>query len=65
MRRSFCPNLRLLDLRVGLLINLHVLMLKDGINRMVNNYQDAPWDLMPGEEAFTAEIAKRDRRERG
>jgi GxxExxY protein len=32
--------LRLLDLRVGLLINFHVVTLKDGINRMVNNYQD-------------------------
>ena len=29
-------HLRLLDLRVGLLINFHVLMLKDGIKRMVN-----------------------------
>ncbi len=32
-------HLRLLDLRVGLLINFHVLALKDGIKRMVNNYQ--------------------------
>lgn len=32
--------LRLLDLRVGLLINFHVTVLKDGIKRMVNNYQD-------------------------
>lgn len=31
--------LRLLDLRVGLLINFHVVVLKDGIKRMVNNYQ--------------------------
>jgi GxxExxY protein len=31
-------HLRLLDLRVGLLINFHVLVLKDGIKRMVNNY---------------------------
>jgi GxxExxY protein len=37
--------LRLLDLRVGLLINFHVLMPKDGIKRMVNNYHDVPWDL--------------------
>jgi hypothetical protein len=36
--------LRLLNLRVGLLINFHVLMLKDGIKRMVNNYHDVPWD---------------------
>jgi GxxExxY protein len=32
-------HLRSLDLRVGLLINFHVLVLKDGIKRMVNNYQ--------------------------
>ena len=32
--------LRLLDLRVGLLINFHVPVLKDGIRRMVNEYQD-------------------------
>ena len=32
--------LRLLDLRVGLLINFHVAALKDGIKRMVNNYED-------------------------
>src|SRR5258708_34189280 len=31
-------HLRLLDLPFGLLINLHVLPLKDGIKRMVNNY---------------------------
>jgi len=35
-------HLRLLDLRVGLLINFHVVMLKEGIKRMVNNYQDVP-----------------------
>jgi GxxExxY protein len=32
-------HLRLLDLRVGLLMNFHVLVLKDGIKRLVNNYQ--------------------------
>lgn len=44
--------LRLLDLRVGLLINFHVLMLKDGIKRMVNNYHDVPWDLTLDEESL-------------
>jgi GxxExxY protein len=44
--------LRLLDLRVGLLINFHVLMLKDGIKRMVNNYHDVPWDLTLDEESM-------------
>ena len=33
-------HLRLLDLRVGLLINFHVVVLKDGIKRMVNNYRE-------------------------
>jgi GxxExxY protein len=32
-------HLRLLDLRVGLMINFHVVVLKDGIKRMVNNYR--------------------------
>lgn len=44
--------LRLLDLRVGLLINFHVLMLRDGIKRMVNNYHDVPWDLTLDEESI-------------
>ena len=33
-------HLRLLDLQVGLLINFHVVQLKDGIRRMVNNYRE-------------------------
>jgi len=33
-------HLRLLDLQIGLLINFHVTVLKDGIRRMVNNYQE-------------------------
>ena len=31
-------HLRILNLRVGLLINFHSLVLKDGIKRLVNNY---------------------------
>jgi GxxExxY protein len=34
-------HLRLLNIPVGLLINFHVSCLKDGIRRMVNNYQEA------------------------
>jgi GxxExxY protein len=34
-------HLRLLDLQIGLLINFHVVLLKDGIKRMVNHYQEA------------------------
>lgn len=33
-------HLRLLGLQVGLLINFHELVLKDGIQRIVNNYQE-------------------------
>ena len=33
-------HLRLLDLNVGLLINFHVVLLRDGIRRMVNNYRE-------------------------
>lgn len=33
-------HLRLLNLQVGLLINFHVVVLKQGIRRIVNNYQE-------------------------
>ena len=33
-------HLRLLNLNVGLLINFHVVLLRDGIRRMVNNYRE-------------------------
>ena len=35
-------HLRLLNLPIGLLINFHVVLLKNGIKRMVNNYQETP-----------------------
>ncbi|SRR5579871_1056060 len=35
-------HLRLLNLQVGLLINFHVVVLKDGIKRVVNNYHELP-----------------------
>jgi GxxExxY protein len=40
-------HLRLLGLQVGLLINFHVVRLRDGIHRIVNSYQecDEPKDL--------------------
>ena len=31
-------HLRLLNLPLGLLINFHVVLLKDGVKRLVNNY---------------------------
>jgi GxxExxY protein len=33
-------HLRLLNVSVGLLINFHVVVLRDGIKRMVNDYHD-------------------------
>ena len=44
--------LRLADKLVGLLINFHVRMLKDGIRRIVNDFPE------PEPKAFSAEIAK-------
>ena len=43
---QFLSHLRLLNLEVGLLINFHVVMLKDGIKRIVNNYQEVPEDCL-------------------
>ena len=34
-------HLRLLNIPIGFLINFHVVLLKDGIKRMVNNYREA------------------------
>ena len=34
-------HLRLTGLQVGLLINFHELLLKDGIERLVNNYRES------------------------
>jgi GxxExxY protein len=45
-------HLRLLDLRVGLLVNFHVVLLKDGIKRMVNNYQEIEDDLPRDDQAL-------------
>ena len=33
-------HLRLMGLQVGLLINFHVVVLRDGIRRIVNNYEE-------------------------
>jgi GxxExxY protein len=35
-------HLRLLNIPVGLLINFHVVLLKNGIRRMVNHYREEP-----------------------
>jgi GxxExxY protein len=39
-KTQLLSHLRLLSLRVGLLINFHVVVLKNGIYRIVNNYQE-------------------------
>jgi GxxExxY protein len=56
-------HLRLLNIPVGLLINFHVVLLRDGIRRMVNDYQE-PLDP-PEEKPLTAEIAEKNRGDRG
>jgi hypothetical protein len=35
-------TLRLLGLQVGLLINFHVVVLKDGVRKIVNHYDENP-----------------------
>lgn len=46
-------HLRLLNISIGLLINFHVVLLRDGIRRMVNNY------CAVKEELLTAKGAKK------
>ena len=48
-------HLRLLNIPVGLLINFHVVLLKDGIRRMVNNYRP---DAIGDEKHLTAKFSK-------
>ena len=48
-------HLRLLNIPVGLLINFHVVLLKDGIRRMVNNYRP---DAIGDEKPLTAKFSK-------
>jgi iron complex transport system substrate-binding protein len=48
-------HLRLLKIPVGLLINFHVVLLKDGIRRMVNNYRE---EEFLEEKLLTAKFAK-------
>jgi len=45
-RAQLLSHLRLLDLEVGLLINFHVAVLKDGINRMVNRYEESSFESL-------------------
>lgn len=39
-KAQVASHLRLTGLQVGLLINFHELVLKDGLHRIVNNYRD-------------------------
>jgi GxxExxY protein len=48
-------HLRLLNISVGLLMNFHVVLLKDGIRRVVNNFQE---DLSLAEKPLIAKLAK-------
>jgi GxxExxY protein len=47
-------HLRLLGLQVGLLINFHVVVLKDGIRRIVNNYLENPKSQSSGRKSAEA-----------
>jgi GxxExxY protein len=47
-------HLRLLGLQVGLLINFHVVVLKDGIRRIVNNFEENPKSLSSGRKSAEA-----------
>lgn len=49
-------HLRLLHIPIGLLINFHVVLLRDGIRRVVNNYQED--DFSAAQRLITAEFAK-------
>jgi GxxExxY protein len=48
-------HLRLLNISVGLLINFHVVLLKDGIRRVINNYHE---DISQAENPLIAMLAK-------
>ena len=55
IKHKLLSHLRLLHIPVGLLINFHVVLLKDGIRRMVNDYHELPLEI---ETAKFAKIAK-------
>jgi GxxExxY protein len=48
-------HLRLLNVPIGLLVNFHVVLLRDGIRRMVNDYRE---DDVLEEELLSAKFAK-------
>jgi GxxExxY protein len=45
-------HLRLLNLSVGLLINFHVMVLKDGVRRLANNYREPVGDICTQSKSF-------------
>ena len=45
-------HMRLLNLPVGLLINFHVMLLKDGIRRLANNYREPVGDICAESKSF-------------
>jgi GxxExxY protein len=59
-KAQLASHLRLLDRRVGLLINFHEIVLKDGIHRVVNKYQEPPADSVDRSVAEFLEFAEDD-----
>lgn len=51
-------HLRLMNLPVGLLINFHVTALRDGIKRLVNDYQEPIEHWFQDQKTLTAEFAE-------
>lgn len=50
-RAQLLSHMRLLKVSVGLLINFHVTILKDGITRLVNHYEEEPDAEVPAPSA--------------
>lgn len=50
-RAQLLSHMRLLKVSVGLLINFHVTILKDGITRLVNRYEEEPDAEVPAPSA--------------
>lgn len=48
--------LKLADLRLGLILNFHVLHLRDGIRRVVNRYDDSASSATSAETSATSAV---------
>jgi GxxExxY protein len=59
-------HMRLLNLPLGLLINFHVMLLKDGIRRLANNYREPTEELwVERKKPLTAKAFNRRERRQG